>query len=209
MKNFIGHDGFIWWIGRVVDLNDPLSLGRCRVRIFGYHGEEKDIPDDDLPWAVAIHPINTPNFYGTPRIGYFVFGFFLDAISAQEPAMLGYFPGAPSEGEVNFTNISSKEDVLLDINGAKISISNTGVVRIESSNNIIISSNSDVLISGNNITLTSTTSTVISGKILELRDSANTYTPSTIKSKFDELDETNIEQNEQIELAKTLPEIEP
>jgi hypothetical protein len=209
MKNFIGRDGFIWWIGRVVDLNDPLSLGRCRVRIFGYHGEEKDIPDDDLPWAVAIHPINTPNFYGTPRIGYFVFGFFLDAISAQEPAMLGYFPGAPSEGEVNFTNISSKEDVLLDINGAKISISNTGVVRIESSNNIIISSNSDVLISGNNITLTSTTSTVISGKILELRDSANTYTPSTIKSKFDELDETNIEQNEQIELAKTLPEIEP
>ena len=209
MKNFIGHDGFIWWIGRVVDLNDPLSLGRCRVRIFGYHGEEKDIPDEDLPWAVAIHPINTPNFYGTPRIGYFVFAFFLDAISAQEPAMLGYFPGAPSEGEVNFTNISSKEDVLLDINGAKISISNTGVVRIESSNNIIISSNSDVLISGNNITLTSTTSTVISGKILELRDSANTYTPSTIKSKFDELDETNIEQNEQIELAKTLPEIEP
>lgn len=209
MKNFIGHDGFIWWIGRVVDLNDPLSLGRCRVRIFGYHGEEKDIPDEDLPWAVAIHPINTPNFYGTPRIGYFVFGFFLDAISAQEPAMLGYFPGAPSEGEVNFTNISSKEDVLLDINGAKISISNTGVVRIESSNNIIISSNSDVLISGNNITLTSTTSTVISGEILELRDSANTYTPSTIKSKFDELDETNIEQNEQIELAKTLPEIEP
>ena len=208
MKNFIGHDGFIWWIGRVVDLNDPLSLGRCRVRIFGYHGEEKDIPDEDLPWAVAIHPINTPNFYGTPRIGYFVFGFFLDAISAQEPAMLGYFPGAPSEGEVNFTNISSKEDVLLDINGAKISISNTGVVRIESSNNIIISSNSDVLISGNNITLTSTTSTVISGEILELRDSANTYTPSTIKSKFDELDETNIEQNEQIELAKTLPEIE-
>ena len=77
MKNFIGHDGFIWWIGRVVDLNDPLSLGRCRVRIFGYHGEEKDIPDEDLPWAVAIHPINTPNFYGTPRIGYFVFGFFL------------------------------------------------------------------------------------------------------------------------------------
>ena len=209
MKNFIGHDGFIWWIGRVVDLNDPLSLGRCRVRIFGYHGEEKDIPDEDLPWAVAIHPINTPNFYGTPRIGYFVFGFFLDAISAQEPAMLGYFPGAPSEGEVNFTNISSKEDVLLEINGAKIAISNTGVVRIESSNNIIISSNSDVLISGNNITLTSTTSTVISGEILELRDSANTYTPSTIKSKFDELDETNIEQNEQIELAKTLPEIEP
>lgn len=152
MKNFIGHDGFIWWIGRVVDLNDPLSLGRCRVRIFGYHGEEKDIPDEDLPWAVAIHPINTPNFYGTPRIGYFVFGFFLDAISAQEPAMLGYFPGAPSEGEVNFTNISSKEDVLLDINGAKISISSEGNVSIVGKN---------VTIDAETVNINSTISTTI------------------------------------------------
>jgi hypothetical protein len=162
MKNFIGHDGFIWWIGKVVDLDDPLSLGRCRVRIFGYHGEEKDIPDDDLPWAVAIHPINTPNFYATPRVGYFVFGFFLDAISAQEPAMLGYFPGAPSEGEVNFTNISSKEDVVLDINGAKISIANTGVVTIESASDI-----------------------VISGKTLTLKDTTNTLTLQQIKTGLD------------------------
>jgi hypothetical protein len=162
MKNFIGHDGFIWWIGKVVDLDDPLSLGRCRVRIFGYHGEEKDIPDDDLPWAVAIHPINTPNFYATPRVGYFVFGFFLDAISAQEPAMLGYFPGAPSEGEVNFTNISSKEDVVLDINGAKIAISNTGVVTIESANDVIIS-----------------------GKTLTLKDANTTYTLTEIKEEIE------------------------
>jgi hypothetical protein len=145
MKNFIGRDGFIWWIGKVVDLDDPLSLGRCRVRIFGYHGEERDIPNDDLPWAVAIHPINTPNLYATPKVGYFVFGFFLDATSAQEPAMLGYFPGAPLEGERNFTNISSKEDVLLDINGAKISISNTGIVTISSTNSIQILSDSDIV----------------------------------------------------------------
>lgn len=145
MKNFIGQDGFIWWVGKVVDLNDPLSLGRCRVRIFGYHGEERDIPDEDLPWAVAIHPINTPNFYGTPKIGYFVFGFFLDATAAQEPAMLGYFPGAPTEGEKNFANISSKEDVLLDINGAKIAISSTGVVTITSASQVKIESESIVL----------------------------------------------------------------
>jgi len=188
MKNFIGHDGFIWWIGRVVDLNDPLSLGRCRVRIFGYHGEEKDIPDDDLPWAVAIHPINTPNFYGTPRIGYFVFGFFLDAISAQEPAMLGYFPGAPSEGEVNFTNISSKEDVLLEINGAKIAISNTGVVRIESSNNIIISSNSDVIISGSNVSITSTSNTYVSSSANTMILGETVNINSTISTTIQNLD---------------------
>jgi hypothetical protein len=130
MKNFIGQDGFIWWIGKVVDLNDPLSLGRCRVRIFGYHGEEKDIPNEDLPWAVAIHPINTPNLYGTPRIGYFVFGFFLDATAAQEPAMLGYFPGAPSDDVKNFANVTQKESVVLDINGAKIEIDKDGNVSI-------------------------------------------------------------------------------
>lgn len=141
MKNFIGQDGFLWWIGKVVNIDDPLSLGRCRVRIFGYHGEERDIPDDDLPWAVAIHPINTPNFYGTPKVGYFVFGFFLDAISAQEPAMLGYFPAIPETGTRNFANITSKEDVLLDINGAKISIANTGVVTITSASQVKIESN--------------------------------------------------------------------
>jgi hypothetical protein len=152
MKNFIGQDGFIWWIGEVVDLDDPLSLGRCRVRIFGYHGEERDIPDEDLPWAVAIHPINTPNFYGTPKIGYFVFGFFLDATAAQEPAMLGYFPGAPTEGEKNFANISSKEDVLLDINGAKIAIDSSGNVTITGKN---------VTIDAETVSINSTVSTTI------------------------------------------------
>ena len=134
MKNFIGHDGFIWWIGKVVDLDDPLSIGRCRVRIFGYHGEERDVPNSDLPWAVAIHPVNTPNFYGTPRVGDFVFGFFLDATSAQEPAMLGYFPYSEPGGTKSFANITSKEDVLLDINGAKIAISREGNVSIVGKN---------------------------------------------------------------------------
>ena len=152
MKNFIGHDGFIWWIGKVVDLDDPLSLGRCRVRIFGYHGEERDIPDEDLPWAVAIHPINTPNLYGVPKIGYFVFGFFLDATAAQEPAMLGYFPGAPTEDEKNFANISSKEDVLLEINGAKIAIDSSGNVSITGKN---------VTIDAETVSINSTVSTTI------------------------------------------------
>ena len=152
MKNFIGHDGFVWWIGKVVDINDPLSLGRCRVRIFGYHGEERDIPNDDLPWAVAIHPLNTPNLYGTPRVGDFIFGFFLDANAAQEPAMLGYFPGIPENGTRNFANLASKEEVLLDINGAKISISKSGVVTINSASAIRI--NSDSIVLDGNVTFT-------------------------------------------------------
>jgi hypothetical protein len=63
MRNFLGHDGFIWWIGVVEDIDDPLTLGRCKVRCFGYHPaiKENAVPTEDLPWALAIHPLNTPN----------------------------------------------------------------------------------------------------------------------------------------------------
>jgi len=138
MKNFIGQDGFIWWVGKVVDIDDPLTLGRCKVRIFGYHGEEKDIPNIDLPWATAIHPVNTPNLYGTPRIDDWVFGFFLDSLAAQEPAILGYFPYNKDAQNRNFKSIvaNQKESVVLDINGAKIEIDKDGNVNIISAKNL-------------------------------------------------------------------------
>jgi hypothetical protein len=138
MNNFIGRDGFIWWIGVVEDIDDPLTLGRCKVRIFGYHGEERDIPTENLPWAVAIHPTNTPNFYGTPRVNDWVFGFFLDAAEAQEPAMLGYFPYNKDTENRNFKSIvtNQKESVVLEINGAKIEIDKDGNVNIISAKNL-------------------------------------------------------------------------
>ena len=152
MLNFMGQDGFVWWIGKVVDIDDPLTLGRCKVRIFGYHGEESNIPNNDLPWATAIHPINTPNFYGTPRINDFVFGFFLDSTSAQEPAMLGYFPYSEPGGTKSFTSVTQKDSVVLDINGAKISISSEGNVSIVGKN---------VTIDAETVNINSTISTTI------------------------------------------------
>jgi hypothetical protein len=97
MRNFLGHDGFIWWIGIVEDINDPLTLGRCKVRCFGYHPAKATslVPTEDLPWALTIHPLNTPNLYASPKVGEWVFGFFLDSLSAQEPAILGYLPAIP------------------------------------------------------------------------------------------------------------------
>jgi hypothetical protein len=32
-----GRYDFIWWIGIVEDRLDPEKMGRCRVRIYGYH----------------------------------------------------------------------------------------------------------------------------------------------------------------------------
>jgi len=39
-SNFIGKDGFIWWIGINEFRGDPLGLGRCKVRIFAGTGDD-------------------------------------------------------------------------------------------------------------------------------------------------------------------------
>ena len=94
-NNFAGKDGFIWWTGAVEDRQDPLKLGRCRVRCLGWHSPNKmELPTKFLPWAIPSIPINMPNVY-TPREGDMVFGFFLDGENAQQPVMLGSFPNIP------------------------------------------------------------------------------------------------------------------
>ena len=144
MANFIGQDGFIWWIGIVESIDDPLTLGRCKVRCFGYHPAKSTnlVPTEDLPWAVSIHPLNTPNLYGTPRLGDWVFGFFLDSLSAQEPAILGYLPAIPVEASEyfgtapnmtrNFASVIDRKDILWEINNSKITIANSGNMTVNS-----------------------------------------------------------------------------
>lgn len=92
----LGNNDFIHWIGFVEDRSDPLQLGRVRVRITGYHTEDKNlIPTEDLPWAVIIMPGNNAAVSGvgsSPNglmIGSMVFGFFLDGKDMQMPAVLG------------------------------------------------------------------------------------------------------------------------
>jgi hypothetical protein len=92
MQNFLGHDGFIWWVGVVEDIKDTETLGRCKIRVFGYHDDAVNIPTVDLPWATSIHSPNTPNLYSSLEVGDWVFGFFLDSLNAQEPAIVGVIP---------------------------------------------------------------------------------------------------------------------
>ena len=35
--NFVGKDGFWWWVGEVEDNEDPMELGRVKVRCLGYY----------------------------------------------------------------------------------------------------------------------------------------------------------------------------
>jgi len=101
-RYWMGKDGFIWWVGVVENRFDPLYLGRCRVRIVGWHTEDKNLmPTDTLPWAVPLMPITSASQTGVgisptgPVEGTWVMGFFRDGDDAQDPVMLGTFHGIP------------------------------------------------------------------------------------------------------------------
>ena len=103
---YMGKNGFIWWQGVVEDIYDPLKLGRVRVRILGWHSNDKtQIPTQDLPWAHVIMPVNSTSVSGkgwspTGLVqGAWVIGFFRDGTNSQEPVVMG------SIGGINTVNI--------------------------------------------------------------------------------------------------------
>ena len=94
-KQFAGKGGFVWWVGVVELINDPLKLGRCKVRCVGWHTDNKQLlPSESLPWAQSALPTNNTNPY-PPREGNMVFGFFADGENGQDPVILGVLPGIP------------------------------------------------------------------------------------------------------------------
>ena len=102
MKNFLGTNDFIWFFGVVEDRNDPVQLGRVRVRCYGWHTDDKnEIPTDSLPWAVPIQDVTSAGVSGKGKSptgiveGSWVIGFFADGQEAQEPYIMGTIAGAP------------------------------------------------------------------------------------------------------------------
>ena len=124
-KNFVGRDGFIWWIGQIasdsyiqnlpgssakgIPLKSQAGFGdRYQVRIMGYHTANKDeLPDIALPWASIMLPVTAGAGWmnnGSSRLeaGNFVYGFFLDGEDAQQPVIMGIL------GWNQYTNVMSK-----------------------------------------------------------------------------------------------------
>jgi hypothetical protein len=97
--NFLGHDGFIWWVGVIENRMDPLNLGRCQVRIKGLHSENNtQIESQSLPWSQILYPVNTTNSTPTTlKEGDMVIGFFMDGDAAQYPVIFGAFHGIPED----------------------------------------------------------------------------------------------------------------
>jgi len=121
MSEFMGKNGFQWFVGVVEDRQDPQTLGRLRVRCLGYHTEDLNkLETKDLPWAHVMNPITSATVSGLGQSplgaveGTWVVGFFQDGSDAQQPIIIGTLPGVPSE----LPDTGSKKGFMDAVNGA-------------------------------------------------------------------------------------------
>lgn len=109
---------FVWWQGVVEDRTDPDKLGRVRVRIIGYHTEDKSIlPTSHLPFATCMQPITSAGVSGIGQSasgmveGTHVVGFFADGQDSQIPIIMGTIAALsmqPANGESGFSDPNGK-----------------------------------------------------------------------------------------------------
>ena len=92
-----------FYTGVVEDRNDPLFMGRVRVRIYGLHTDDKLlIPTPDLPWSEVLMPVTAPALSGLGMSphglveGSTVMGIFRDEKDMQDFVVIGSLFGRPS-----------------------------------------------------------------------------------------------------------------
>jgi hypothetical protein len=105
----MGEEGLRWFVGIVVDIDDPKQLGRLRVRVVN-ETDDTAIPVSDLPWATPIIPITSASLNGVGRsptgllVGSHVFGFYLDGQEKQLPMIWGTYAKLP-DGTQNSNDV--------------------------------------------------------------------------------------------------------
>ena len=116
--DYLGRDGYTWWVGEVEDIEDPSQIGRVKVRILGWYtgmNDEqaylKELPTTILPWATVLLPCDQPQTKATGTTtelqpGAWVLGFFLDGEEAQLPVVMGAFRGFAQEKSDGATTIA-------------------------------------------------------------------------------------------------------
>lgn len=91
MESGIGITNPLFFVGVVENNIDPQLEGRVQVRAFSIHGDNKEVPTPDLPWATVVKGDYDPNGL-PPPLNSFVYGMFLDGRTAQHPMLLGLIP---------------------------------------------------------------------------------------------------------------------
>ena len=110
----------VFWYGVIEDRNDPLQLGRVRVRIHGYHSPlKKDIPTDCLPWSQVAMPTTSASNSGVGSMnglipGSWVLGMWNDdGQGFQIPMVLfsvqGMIPKADEPSSIDLLQQNTKE----------------------------------------------------------------------------------------------------
>ena len=108
----LGFEGFCWFFGVVEDREDPLKLGRVRVRVHSIHDDKELIPNEVLHWATVVLPVTSAsiNEVGISptgiQVGATVFGFFIDGRETQMPVVLGTLAGIPEEGKHDVSKLA-------------------------------------------------------------------------------------------------------
>jgi hypothetical protein len=138
-ENFLGLNGFIWFLGVVEDRQDPTKTGRLKVRALGHHTHDLTLlPTADLPWASVVLPITASGVSGIGQSatglleGSWVFGFFRDGLRRQEMVVLGSLPGRPveladnREGFYDPNKIYPKYINESDVNRLAVNLKDTG-----------------------------------------------------------------------------------
>lgn len=94
----MGEEGIQWFFAKVENLQDPLMLGRAKIRVFGDH---QGLDTEDLPWAVSLLPITSASNQqvgSSPtglEIGSRVMGMYLDGQEKQKPVIWGSIAQIP------------------------------------------------------------------------------------------------------------------
>ena len=92
-----------WYYGIVEDRNDPLQIGRVRVRVHGVHTDNKQfIASPDLPWSQVLMPTSSASLSGFGHShglveGTSVFGMFRDN-DMQDFVVFGSILGVSQKG---------------------------------------------------------------------------------------------------------------
>lgn len=97
----------------VEDINDPVKMGRVRVRVFGLHTDNTSlIPTEELTWARVLMPVTSASISGIGQSptgllpGTWVMVAFQDA-EQQYPIVIGSYHGFP--GKNTETSIANDE----------------------------------------------------------------------------------------------------